>query len=151
MYATLTTHRTAGLGAVVALQHSTKMARTLNEKVVLQLPAPLPFMSEEDVMTEDQWKVLAAIADTIVQPVAPLERTLSPSPHALTSRAWNSAIEAVKEGLCQSPVDETLVEEYLAETATSSPAFKDGIRRLLVCYLGDDKRNGLLFIFRVLK
>lgn len=121
------------------------------EQEIHQTPSPLPPVPDADVLTEGQWRLLAAIAETFVPSIAPINRALSPLSHALSPTSYESAMGTIRDSTGNAVNDEALVAEYLDETPTATAAFKESMQRLLAFQLSNDQKRGLLFILNALK
>ena len=121
----------------------------LHQTPVRQKPSPLPALPLHDILTPEQWSILAAIADTVVPSLTRSEgnRLLQ---HPLQSSAFDASSKRLdlvihREG------DVDLVTSYLGESATAQPDFRRSISRLVNLHLHQDARKGLLFILNTLK
>ena len=114
-----------------------------------ETPSPLPPLPGKDVLTGEQWSILAAIADTVVPSFTSStgNRLLQ---HPLRSEIYEAATRRIEEsnGL---DAGDGLVAEYLGESATAQPGFKENVSRLLGFYMDDTARNGLIIILKALK
>ena len=133
---------------------TTAAADDLQAQSIGQKPSPLPRLQphQHDVLTAEQWGILAAIADTVVPSFtrAKGNRLLQ---HPLRADIFAASCQRLQllRGAGGNGADEALLLSYLAENATSQSAFKEGISRLLNQYMHEDARNGLLFILKALK
>ena len=131
---------------------SIDMAELLHQaEVVTQTPSPLPPLPERDVLTAEQWGMLAAIADTVVPSFTSSQgnRLLQ---HPLRSEVYEAASRRIQQLThVQDGAGNDLAAEYIGESATSQAEFKHNISRLLASYMDESGRNGLLFILNALK
>ena len=109
-----------------------------------QSPSPLSPFYDDSVLTEEQWNTLVSIVDTIISPQTQTAAAIS----ADHEYQFAAAVDTIKRNTAV--VDETLITEYLAESATSCPGFKDAIYRLLILQMNSDARKQLLTILNAL-
>lgn len=90
-----------------------------------------------------------AIADTIVSSI---EVSSSPSKHKLCLQAseYTSAIDAVKGRISTNP-NPDLPQQYLQESASATPGFKQLLRRTLGDFVREDARKGIRVILSALE
>lgn len=112
--------------------------------------SPLPHLPERDVLSAEQWGILAAIADTVVPSFTTVDgnRLLR---HHLHSTVYDSVKTSLQRGILNDSARDELVVRYLSESATAQVEFRESIRRMLSFHLPEDARKGLLFILSALK
>lgn len=112
-------------------------------------PSPLPPPPETDLLSAEQWDILAAISATVVPSFSPYSgnRLLQ---HPLRRDVFEGAKKRIASISGRDANDE-LVAEYLSESAIDLPAFRANVSRLLSDYMDETSRNGLLFILNALK
>lgn len=124
------------------------MART-PEQLVKQTPSPLPPLPGQEVLSSEQWGILAAIADTIVPSFTSCQgnRLLQ---HPLRREIYDAATQRI-EKLSGIDASDDWISRYLCESATAQPEFKNNVSRLLGFYMDETARNGLIKILNLLK
>ena len=112
-------------------------------------PAGLPPGPATEPFTRAQLGILAAIADAVVPSLTPStgNRLLQ---HPLRSEVYNGAVRRVQD-LIDESAPKDLVDAYLAESATSTPEFRELLCRFVAFYTSDAARSGLVFILNALK
>jgi hypothetical protein len=119
--------------------------------ILAPLAVALPDPPNEQFFTDEQWRTLMAIMDTVI----PSIRRESMSGHEvdkLTVRdvEFTAAMDHLKKNVVDAPDSEAL-QEYLAERPSDNAAFQDMLRRSLVQYSPEDARKGLAFVLSTLK
>lgn len=101
------------------------------------------------MLTESQWTTLMAIADTII-PSLEVSSKLSNDGLAIQASEYTNAVEKIKNRLTTTDAPD-LPARYLGENATSTPGFKELLRRTLGDYVREDARKGIRVILSALK
>ncbi|KAG9629036.1 long-chain fatty alcohol dehydrogenase, partial [Aureobasidium melanogenum] len=107
-----------------------------------QTPSPLSPFQDDQILTESQWTTLASIVDTIISPET---QTSGENPKKIQLKA---AVDTIKHNT--NVTDEALLSEYLAESATSCPEFREAIHRLLAEQIHTQGRKELLSVLDAL-
>lgn len=107
-----------------------------------QSPSPLSPFQDNNVLTEDQWITLASIVDTIISPETQCIGEIT------KEAQFESAVDAIKHHTAVE--DEALLSEYLAESATSCPGFREAIHRFLVEQVDSGGKKELLGVLDAL-
>ncbi|KAH0258828.1 long-chain fatty alcohol dehydrogenase, partial [Aureobasidium melanogenum] len=107
-----------------------------------QTPSPLSPFQDDQILTDSQWTTLASIVDTIISPET---QTSGENPKKTQLKA---AVDTIKHNT--NVTDEALLSEYLAESATSCPEFREAIHRLLVEQIHTQGRKELLSVLDAL-
>ena len=117
--------------------------------LITPLEAPLPPAREGEVFTDSQWTTLMAIADTIIPSIhvssTPLLDSLAVPPSQYTT-----AIEVVKTRVPPN-AEGNLLTEYFQENASSIPAFRLLLQRMVTDYLREEARKGIRVILSALE
>jgi hypothetical protein len=108
--------------------------------------SPLPPVSSEDPLTQDQWRNLLAFADTVVPAIVPDRSAVGPNDLPLGAAEYGATLATVKRY-----ADASLAESYLLERASDLQPFKDNIYRLLSCYVPEDLKQQLTLGLTLLK
>ncbi|KAF2266489.1 long-chain fatty alcohol dehydrogenase [Lojkania enalia] len=116
---------------------------TVSPKASPLLPVPGP-----DPLSPAQWKTILAIADTIIPAIHPFAVAKTQTEIPVKSGEYSAAVSTVK-GLAPDS-DEQLAKRYLAENASSNPAFQESVRRMLVLYMPQKSRRELGIVLDVL-
>lgn len=118
----------------------------MSSRTIQQAPSPLSPFRDDNVLTEDQWNTLASIVDTIVpsdtQTIGAIHADANYGTH------FRAAVDTIKHNT--GVEDEALLSEYLAESATSCPEFRDAIHRFVAVQIDDTARTGLLGVLNAL-
>ena len=113
---------------------------------------PLPPLPAEDPLTPAQWKTLLAISDAVVPAIKPMSTANARTEVAVTDLEYSSAVSALR---ALSPEDdpamETAATEYLADSASSNPAFKLELRSIFAMYMPHSTKKELSVVLSVLK
>lgn len=112
--------------------------------------SPLPPLAGEDPLSPAQWTTLLAFADAVVPSIAPSTIAKPSTQLAVDANTYATTLAGVQQ-LAGPDVDPQLSAEYLAETPSACPAFRDNIRRLMAQYIPADVRKQLLMALNVLE
>lgn len=125
------------------------MAGLEHHDAVSRAASPLPPPPETDVLSAEQWGILAAISATVVPSFSPYtgNRLLQ---HPLRREIFESASKRIAL-IADRQADDVLVANYLGESALDHPGFRENVSRLLSHYMDETSRKGLLFILNALK
>ncbi|KAI9839696.1 MAG: hypothetical protein M1838_004308, partial [Thelocarpon superellum] len=109
---------------------------------IARVETALPDPPDHEVFTPDQWKMVLAMADTIVPEIRP-----SHTPHLgpqlfLTQSEYAAAVQDIKNSVANPP-DDAVIEQYLAENATSNARFRRELQRIFAAHVRDDVRSGV--------
>ncbi|KAK3110961.1 hypothetical protein LTR53_014225 [Teratosphaeriaceae sp. CCFEE 6253] len=112
------------------------------------LPPPPPLPSH-DVLTAEQWGILAAIADTVVPSFTPQEgnRLLQ---HPLRTEIYEASCRRLEQSSVAGEDGRALVASYLAESGYAQKEFRDGLTGLINVQLHEEARKQLRFILTTL-
>lgn len=125
------------------------MASASTQGFPLQVPSPLPPVPGKDVLSPEQWNILAALADAFCPS---LTKTAGNALLQQPLRAEKFDVVAQRiEDLAQEDGRDGLVVQYLEERASSNPEFKETVFRVLACYLDSGARSNLLFLLSTLR
>ena len=124
---------------------------TRQMELLAPLANPLPDLPPGDPFTEDQWKILMAIMDTVI-PSIRRETTTSNKVEQLTVSdvQYNAAVDHLKNTVVNPPTNESL-DEYLDERPSANPRFQSLLKRYLGQYAPEDAKKGLSFVLSTLK
>lgn len=111
--------------------------------------APLPPIPGQDPLSPAQWKTLLAIADAIIPTIAPIASAHAQKELPVGPNEYATAISTLR-GLAPDSEGEGLAELYLRESASSNPAFREAIHRLVALYMPTKSRNELGFVLNIL-
>ncbi|KAL8628457.1 hypothetical protein Q9189_005867, partial [Teloschistes chrysophthalmus] len=116
--------------------------------LIAPLDSPLPPPPEGDVFTESQWATLLAIADTIV-PAIEASSTHSIDNLSIQSSEYTTAVQGI-QSVVPGNASPDVVQNYLAESASAAPGFKELIHRTFGDYMRDDALKGFRVILSAL-
>ena len=123
---------------------------TQQADVVAPLANALPQPPDDEVLTEDQWTTLLAIADTVIPQVVRSSSIPTKGQLALPNAEYNSTVEELKASI-NNPPDRSVIQKYLAESATTEKAFRRELQRFLAVHIREDARKGIALILSTLK
>ncbi|KAH7134024.1 hypothetical protein EDB81DRAFT_89512 [Dactylonectria macrodidyma] len=115
---------------------------------LVPLDAPLaPFSTVED-LNQSQWDTLLSICDAIIPSIqASRPAEFTGNPDASTKHDFNDHNAVVTSA---SPRQKNLTPEYLHETPSTIPAFRQVLRRILLVEIPASNRNQLLGVLSFL-
>lgn len=102
----------------------------------------LPPLPAADPLTAAQWKTLLAIADSVIPAIKPVSIANTKTDIPTPDKEYSTAISTLK-GLTPEADGEAVAEAYLQHSAASSPAFKEGLQRVIALYLPQSSRKEL--------
>lgn len=114
------------------------------------LEAPVPPLPEDDVFTELQWKTLLSLADAVIPSIAAAGAAKSPNQKTVPSAEIESALSTLQETI-EGPNAGRLARQYLEESASSVPLFKESLHRVFGQYIYQEARKGVGFLLTALK
>lgn len=123
------------------------MAPSVETVTVKESPLPLP---GDDPLSPAQWATLLAFADAVVPSIAP-SASANPTTQLATGANDYATTLAHVQQLAGPDVAAELPAQYLAESPSASPAFRENIHRLMAQYIPADVRKQLLAVFDVLE
>lgn len=114
--------------------------------------AQLPPLPAEDPLTPAQWKTLLSITDAVIPAVKPMSTAIVKNELAVTDKDFSVAMSAVRKLTPETdPGADDAAREYLADNASSNPAFKMELQRIFALYLPQSQKKELLMILSILK
>lgn len=126
---------------------------TLAAPPVLPLASPLPDSPKDDAYTNEQWRTLLAIMDTIVPSIRRESQSATcenVGQQTISEERYNAAVANLKNLVKNMPDSESL-DQYLDEKPSDSPVFVDLLKRVLIQYTREDARKGLGLVLSALK
>jgi hypothetical protein len=125
---------------------------SLPTKLVSPKATPLPPLPTEDPLSPEQWKTLLAIADAVVPAIKPVSVADSRTEVAVTDNDYSTAISELRALTPEDDPDaETAAKEYLADSATSNPAFRLELQRIFSMYVPQSTKSQLGTVLNILK
>jgi hypothetical protein len=125
---------------------------SLPTKLVSPKATPLPPLPTEDPLSPEQWKTLLAIADAVVPAIKPVSVADSRTEVAVTDNDYSTAISELRALTPEDDPDaETAAKEYLADSATSNPAFRLELQRIFSMYMPQSTKSQLGTVLNILK
>lgn len=113
---------------------------------------PLPPLPDEDPLTPAQWKTLLAIADAVVPAIKPVSTANASIEVAIADNEYSTALSAVRALTPEDDPDaEIAAKEYLADNASSNPAFKLELQRIFAMYMPQSTKKELGMVLNILK
>lgn len=122
-------------------------------EILAPLAAPLPDGPASDAyFTTEQWITLMAIMDAVIPSITrgSGSEIEGKSQLSVKDEEYTAAVEHLRENVVDAP-EEMVLEEYLREKPSDSPAFQGLLRRLLIHYTPEEARKGLGFVLSTLK
>ncbi|KAJ5708692.1 hypothetical protein N7488_008493 [Penicillium malachiteum] len=108
---------------------------------------PLPPVPDSSFWSEDQWKILFAIADAIV----PSVKTAPQSPNSkVISAAEYDAVHSQLSSIIPGPDSKDLATKFLEEEASTNPVFRAVVQRIIGVGVHEEGKNGLGLILNAL-
>lgn len=113
---------------------------------------PLPPLPTEDPLTPAQWKTLLAITDAVIPAIKPISTATAGTEIAVTDNEYSTAISALRALTPENDPDaDTAAKEYLADYASSNPAFKSELQRIFAMYMPQSTKKELCMVLNILK
>lgn len=113
---------------------------------------PLPPLPAENPLTPAQWRTLLAITDAVIPAIKPMSTAIVKNELAITDNEFSTAMSAISKLTPENdPGADDAAREYLADNASSNPAFKTELQRIFAMYLPDSQKKQLLMIMSILK
>lgn len=122
---------------------------SLATKTVSPKAAALPPLPAEDPLTAAQWKTLLAIADAVIPVVKPIAVANTKTEIPAKDNEYSTAISTL-QSLTPEVDSEAVAKAYLQDNATSNPAFREGLRRVISLYLPQSSRKELGMVLNIL-
>lgn len=113
-----------------------------------QVPAPVAPLPETSSLSESQWQVIAAIANTVIPSISPSDETNGRDGHYLQPTAYAAASAAIVK---HNAIDQSVAVDYLAESPTANPYFREAINRLVFQSTDAEARKRLFVVLSILK
>ncbi|KAF2026244.1 long chain fatty alcohol oxidase [Setomelanomma holmii] len=124
---------------------------SLPTEAVSPKATPLPPLPTDDPLTPAQWKTLLAISDAVIPAVKPISTANARIEVAVKDNNYSTAVSALR-GLTpeNDPNADTAAKEYLADYASSNPAFKLELQRIFALYMPQSTKKELSLVLNVL-
>ncbi|KAI4184359.1 MAG: hypothetical protein L6R41_004794 [Letrouitia leprolyta] len=116
--------------------------------LIAPLDSPLPAPPEGEILTQSQWTTLLAIADTFV-PSITVSSTKSRDALSLDQSEYDDAVNQIRK-TAPNDISSDAVHRYLAESASSTPRFKELVQRTFGDYMRGDALKGIRVILSAL-
>jgi hypothetical protein len=125
---------------------------SLRTEAVSPKATPLPPLPAEDLLTPAQWKTLLAITDAVVPSIKPTSTANAKSEVAVQDSDYSTAVSALRAFIPEDDLDaDTAAKQYLADNASSNPAFKMELQRIFAMYMPQDQKKQLVMILNILE
>ncbi|KAL8823321.1 MAG: hypothetical protein Q9191_005965 [Dirinaria sp. TL-2023a] len=112
------------------------------------LDNPLPPPPEGEVLTAAQWRTLLAIADAVI-PSIEVSSTASKEKLTIQASEYASAVDQIQKTI-PVPTESRTARNYLQESASSTPGFKESIHRRFGHYMREDALKGIRVVLSAL-
>ncbi|KAJ5114266.1 hypothetical protein NUU61_000025 [Penicillium alfredii] len=113
------------------------------------LEVPLPPAPSAQFFSELQWKTLYALADAIIPSIRAPD-SAKRTDKVISAGEWDAAVTKLSATI-PSPEATKIATEYLEEDASSNPAFRACVERVLGDYVHAEGKNGFSMILTALK
>ncbi len=123
---------------------------TQDPALLAPLATVLPDPSSGEALTSSQWATLLAIAETVIPAVCRTSQKPKAAQLSLSDTEYDAVVGDIKATLVNPPED-AILDDYLAEGATSYDIFRRELQRTLGTNVREDARKGLAFILDTLK
>lgn len=123
---------------------------SLHSETVSPKAAALPPLPVQDPLTPEQWRTLFAITDTVIPSIQSSSAGHAKGVLSVAGNEYAAAVTRLKT-LAPSNEEETLAETYLADRASSNPAFRDALHRFFGFYAPQKVKNELQLVLNILK
>lgn len=114
------------------------------------LDAPLFPIPDDPVFTAPQWQTLLALCDVVIPSLTTASTGKTPHQKTVSAAQYDAAIASLTAQI-KSPDAGEVARQYLAENASSLPAFKESFRRAFALNVPQEAKNGLALILTALK
>ncbi|KAF9883364.1 hypothetical protein FE257_003531 [Aspergillus nanangensis] len=123
----------------------------MTEQVVAYTPleVAIPPVPTQEIFNELQWRTLLALADTVIPAIGNPSGPKIRGAKRVTQAEYDAAFKDLTAKI-PGPDPKALAKEYLEESASSNPQFRDGIQRLFANFVHEEGRNGISFILSAL-
>lgn len=112
------------------------------------LDVPTPPIPETQVFSELQWKTLLSLADTVIPSIRSSGNTKSTK--VIPASQLNAAVSTLASDI-HGPDSVQTATQYLEQSASSNPAFRETVQRLLATFVHQEGKDGLSLILNILK
>ncbi|KAI9811537.1 MAG: hypothetical protein M1826_003140 [Phylliscum demangeonii] len=115
------------------------------------LATVLPDLPAGEVLTADEWTTLLAVAETVIPSIHRASASaVAPSAHLdLVDTEYDALVLRLADGV-NAPSAPHVVEDYLAEGATTYDAFQRELRRTFALCIRQDAQKQMAFILRMM-
>jgi hypothetical protein len=125
---------------------------SLPTEAVSPKATPLPPLPSEDPLTPAQWKTLLAITDVVIPAIKPVSTANAKTEVAVDDNGYSTAVSALRALTPEDdPNAEVAAKEYLADNASSNPAFKMELQRIFAIYMPQSTKKELSMVLSILK
>jgi hypothetical protein len=120
-------------------------------EMLAPLASPLPDLPPGDPFSEEQWKILMAIMDTVVPSVHRETAATDKISHlSVPDVLYKTAADNIKNSVVNAPSSEDF-DDFLSQRPSQNPDFRPLTTRYLDQYAPDDAKKGLGFVLSTLK
>jgi hypothetical protein len=93
-----------------------------------------------------------AITDAVVPSIKPTSTANAKSEVAVQDSDYSTAVSALRAFIPEDDLDaDTAAKQYLADNASSNPAFKMELQRIFAMYMPQDQKKQLVMILNILE
>lgn len=120
------------------------------EELRVPMAAPLSALTE-DPLTDLQWRTLLSIADAVIPSIRPKSERPSSNVLAVSDDVYADSLADIIGTVPSTMAKKEDVLQYLQEEASSIPAFKDQIARLICFHMPPSQRKEIIMVLNLLK
>ncbi|KAL5115703.1 hypothetical protein ACEQ8H_006415 [Pleosporales sp. CAS-2024a] len=125
---------------------------SLPTEAVSPKATPLPPLPPHDPLTPPQWTTLLAIADAVIPAIKPESTANAAIELAVADNEYSTSIATLRALIPEhDPGADTAAKHYLADNASSNPAFKLELRRIFSMYMPQSSMKELCMVLNILK
>lgn len=118
--------------------------------LISALATVLPDPTGDDALTPEQWKILRAIAETVLPSISRAGASNAEAQLSLDESEYDALVDEIKRSV-ENPPSESIIVDYLREGATSYDAFQRELQRTLSVHVSEESRKGIAFILNSMK
>ncbi|PNS18221.1 Long-chain-alcohol oxidase FAO3 [Sphaceloma murrayae] len=116
----------------------------------MQKILPKALLVQDGALSEQQWQTLEALAEAVIPSIS-LGSSSTPTTHqAVSAVDLEHSKRLVNETSSPGKAEIQLEDAFFAESAASSPAFKDAVQRFIAYSADSDTKAGLVFLLNAL-
>lgn len=115
----------------------------------IPLDVPLPPVSNRTVFNDEQWRVLLALADTVIPSIRSRGQPNSITDKIVPAEDLERAVSSLASNI-PGPDSSRLARQYLEERPSENPNFKTAVQRLFSEFVPEEGISGMSLILTAL-